>query len=157
MQKNKLKNFVKSIDYYEISLYNVFVDKESKEKNKKEVIKMKIINTAKNGQAVMVSKSFDELTDAEIKMAGTDIELKDDVEDFRLQYNKKGELLHVAAGQLKDDHKEATADYDVIDAMTLLFGKKGTKEVVNAKKRYARTYGKKVTKAQIDAAKRVLA
>jgi len=118
---------------------------------------MKIINTAKNGQAVMVSKSFDELTDVEIKMAGTDIELKDDVEDFRLQYNKKGELLHVAAGQLKDDNKEATADYDVIDAMTLLFGKKGTKEVVNAKKQYARTYGKKVTKAQIDAAKRVLA
>lgn len=117
---------------------------------------MKIINTAKNGQPVMVLKSFDELNDDELAMLGSDASMKDDYKNVRIQYNKNGEMLHVALGNLKDEVETKNAEYSVLDAMTVLYGKKGTKEVVSAKKRYEKEYGKKVTTAQINAAKRVL-
>lgn len=117
---------------------------------------MKIINTAKNGQPVMVLKSFDELNDDELAMLGSDASLKNDYKNVRLQYNKKGELLHVALGDLKDDVETKEAEYSVLDAMTVLYGKKGAKEVTAAKKRCEKEYGTKVATAQINAAKRVL-
>lgn len=103
---------------------------------------MEIKEQAANGQPVYIIKRYEELTDEEKNNLILPSEFNiEDFANFRIRYNKKGELIKVWDGDftkeyMKKSHEESiNRGPDLIDSMTLLFGNKHTVQYQRAKKR----------------------
>ena len=101
---------------------------------------------AKNGQLVEAVKELNEMTEAEKQAIRPVDEGKFDA--YHVQYNKKGELLHVSGyGIVKESDND---EVDLADAIEVLFNpNKHSKTYQNAKKRLG------VTNDQINKARAV--
>lgn len=107
---------------------------------------MRITSITKNGQALMVYKGWDELTDLEkqeiVFPATTN---RNDYENYQLRFNKKGELLGIAPHGFV---KEIDRSNDLLDGLTVLYADKHSKIYKSARKHI------KVSDKQIDEARK---
>lgn len=109
---------------------------------------MKQVQYAKNGQMVAAVKNLEEMTDEEKKAIRT-VD-KDMFVSYHVQYNKKGELLHVSGAELKEE-VNTDVKSDLLDGLQVLLNKnKHSKQYQSAKKRL------NVTNEQINEARRVI-
>ena len=117
---------------------------------------MRITEIAKNGQATMIYKSADELTNEEREMLVLPYDMKmEDYADFQVRYNRKGQLLGVkgnAFSEAKNESiKQESAKPDALDACQLLFGNRHSKAYRLAKNKVG------VTAAEITVARKIVA
>lgn len=116
---------------------------------------MKITEIAKNGQATMIYKTVDELTEEEEAMLVVPCNHEiNDYADFQVRYNRKGQLLGVKGNEFSEAKSEAikeeSAKPDALDACQLLFGNRHSKAYRLAKNKAG------VTSAEITAARKVV-
>lgn len=116
---------------------------------------MKITEIAKNGQATMIYKSVDELTQEEeaILVVPCNHEISD-YADFQVRYNRKGRLLGVKGNEFSKAEseviKEESAKPDALDVSQLLFGNRHSKAYRTAKNKAG------VSSADVTAARKIV-
>lgn len=98
---------------------------------------MKIINQHKNGVILQSIKSYAELTDEEREIliipATSNIT---DYKDFAVHRNKKDEIIRVVTNSFSDEAvDEINKSVDLVDALEVVYGEKGTTKNNKAKKR----------------------
>lgn len=97
---------------------------------------MEILGQAKNGQITQAIKTYEELTDEEkgaLRLtAGSSIE---DYKNYLVTCTKTGDRLTVKGKDLSEAKKQELSEHvDVVDALEVVYGKKGTKRNEAAKK-----------------------
>lgn len=98
---------------------------------------MKIINQHKNGVVLQSIKSYAELTDDERESltipATSNIT---DYKDFVVHRNKKDEIIRVVTNSFTDEKADdINESVDLVDALEVVYGEKGTTKNNKAKKR----------------------
>lgn len=106
---------------------------------------MEIKQRAKNGVAVHILKTYDELTETE----KTSLMLPRDKTpaayvDYAVWYNKRGDLIRVCGHLLAE--RDVEPRYDMLDALNLAYG--GRKQFGAAKKSFEAAKGHKLDMTQ---------
>ena len=108
-------------------------------KRKDRGLKMKTLQTHKNGQVLQAIKTYKELTETERKVLTIPRgKTLDDYKDFIVHYNKNGELLRVALNNFSDDYikklNNERKKANLVDVCTVAFSK-SNKQKSKIKKR----------------------
>lgn len=98
---------------------------------------MKIINQNKNGVILQSIKSYAELTDDERESLTIPATSKiTDYKDFVVHRNKKNKIIRVVTNSFSDKKAdEINESVDLVDALEVVYGEKGTTKNNKAKKR----------------------